>query len=163
MCITFAGHIILFPVNTVATSCNGSPAGTGASRKGVTRARRYFITNPLISMRVFSFHSIFFYGNYHTTDSSLKHLLVMGVYARVYPGHTSKKIIVICKFVTFSLLRLGLNTEYCIYSKQLATIAKMLFLLLFCQEKRENGQHRRWTDKEKLMEARLIIKTGNYL
>ena len=87
----------------------------------------------------------------------------MGVYARVYPGHTSKKIIVICKFVTFSLLRLGLNTEYCIYSKQLATIAKMLFLLLFCQEKRENGQHRRWTDKEKLMEARLIIKTGNYL
>lgn len=103
---------------------------------------------PLFYNQSFDFHESFFlpfhffYGNYHTSDSSLKHLLVMGVYARVYPGHTSKKIIVICKFVTFSLLRLGLNTEYCIYSKQLATIAKMLFLLLFARrrEKMDNTE-----------------------
>ena len=53
--------------------------------------------------------------------------------------------------------------HWVLHSKQLATIAKMLFVTFVCQEKRENGQHRRWTDKEKLVEARLIIKTDNYL
>ena len=44
----------------------------------------------------------------------------MGAYGRlVYPRHTMKKIIiVICKFVTFSLLKLGWNTEV-EHSKQL--------------------------------------------
>ena len=54
----------------------------------------------------------------------------MGVYGSlVYPRHTMKKkiIIVICKFVTFSLLKLGWNTEV-EHSKLLARIAKLLFL-----------------------------------
>ena len=53
----------------------------------------------------------------------------MGVYGRlVYPRHTMKKIIiVICKFVTFSLLKLGWNTDV-EHSKQHARIAKLLFV-----------------------------------
>ena len=71
-------------------------------------------------------------------------------------------IIVICKFVTFSLLKLaiGWNTEE-VLSKQLARIAKLLFVNFLCWKKRGNGQHRMWTNKEKL-EARNIIKTDNY-
>ena len=39
----------------------------------------------------------------------------MGVYRLAYPGQTSKKIIiVICKFVTFSLLKRGWDSEACI-------------------------------------------------
>ena len=57
----------------------------------------------------------------------------MGVYGRhVYPRHTMKKIIiVICKFVTFSLLELGWITEV-VHSKQLARIAKLLFVNFLC-------------------------------
>ena len=53
----------------------------------------------------------------------------MGVYGRlVDPRHTMKKIIIIIgKFVTFSLLKLGWNTEV-EHRKQLAIIAKFLFV-----------------------------------
>ena len=61
----------------------------------------------------------------------------MGVYGRlVYPRHTMKKIIiVICKFVTFSLLKLGWNTEV-EHNKQLARIAQLLFVNFLFEEKR---------------------------
>ena len=89
----------------------------------------------------------------------------MSVYRCVYPGHLSKTIIIIivvCKFVPFSDLRLVWNAEFCITSN-LQQFAKMSFVAFSCREKKENGQHRRWTDKEILMEARLIIKTDNCL
>lgn len=85
----------------------------------------------------------------------------MGVYGRIYPGHTSKKIIVICKFVTFSLLRLGWNTEYSI-ANNLQQLLRCFLLLLFAR-RREKMDNTEGGLKEKLMEARLIIKTDNYL
>ena len=53
----------------------------------------------------------------------------MGGYSRlVDPRHTMKKIIIVIrKFVTFSLLKLGWNIEV-EHSKQLARIAKLLFV-----------------------------------
>lgn len=65
----------------------------------------------------------------------------MGVYGRIYPGHTSEKIIVICKFVTFSLLRLGWNTEYCI-ANNLQQLLRCFLLLLFARrrEKMDNTE-----------------------
>ena len=51
--IIFEGHIVLFPVNAVASSGNGSASSAVAFRKGVARARCHFTTNPLISMGLF--------------------------------------------------------------------------------------------------------------
>ena len=59
----------------------------------------------------------------------------MGVYGRIYPGHTSKKIIVICKF------GLGWNTEYCI-ANNLQQLLRCFLLLLFARrrEKMDNTE-----------------------
>ena len=54
----------------------------------------------------------------------------MGVYRLAYPGQTSKKlIIVICKFVTLSLLKRGWNSEACIANnmQQLLTCGLLIF------------------------------------
>ena len=96
-------------------------------------------------------------SNQHASGSSLKHLLQLWVFVDVYIHGILVKKQLQYPFVTFSLLKLGWNTDV-VHSKQCATIAKMLFLHFLCQEKRGNGQHRRWTNKEKL-EARVIIKT----
>ena len=52
-------------------------------------------------------------------------------------------------FVTFSLLKLGRNTEV-VHSKQLGRIARMIILLIFFARGRGNGQHRGWADEEEL-------------
>ena len=120
-----------FPVNNVDTSCNGAPSRAAAPPKGVTRARRYFTTHPLIS--VGPFPSILLFGlqssfNWQQFETPV---IFLGVYRRVYPRHTSKKVILICRFVPFSLLKLGWNTKV-VHSKQLARIAKMLFFNFLC-------------------------------
>ena len=65
----------------------------------------------------------------------------MGVYGGlVYPRHTMKKIIiVICKFVTFSLLKLGWNTEV-EHRKQLTIIAKLLFVNFFFRRREDRDK-----------------------
>ena len=68
----------------------------------------------------------------------------MGVYGRlVDPRHTMKNnIIVICKFVTFSRLKLGWNTEVK-QSKQHARISKLLFVnFLFLGEERKGTKQK---------------------
>lgn len=52
--VKFAGHIVLFPINTVATSCNGSASSAVSLRKGVTKACSHFYDYH----GIFSFHSI---------------------------------------------------------------------------------------------------------
>ena len=43
--ITFAGDIVLFPINTAPRICNGSSSCAVELRKGVIRARRHFKNN----------------------------------------------------------------------------------------------------------------------
>ena len=50
--------------------------------------------------------------------------------------------IVVCKFVAFSILKLGWNTEE-EHSKQLARIAKLLCVNFLCWGKTGTGHHRR--------------------
>ena len=88
----------------------------------------------------------------------------MAVYGRlVYPRFTMKNIIiVVCKFVTFSLLKLGWNTEV-EHSKQLARIANLsCFLLIFFFRRREQRDKteggpigRNW--KQGLLSKQIII------
>ena len=124
-------YTFFFPVNNVDTSCNGTPSRAAAPPKGVTRARRYFTTHPLISVGLFP--SILLFGlqssfNWQQFETPV---IFLGVYRRVYPRHTSKKVILVCRFVPFSLLKLGWNTNV-VHSKQLARIAKMLFFNFLC-------------------------------
>ena len=60
----------------------------------------------------------------------------MGVYRRVYPGHTRKKIFVIYEFVTFSLLRPGGNTEVCI-ANNLQQLLRCFLLVFFARRREE--------------------------
>ena len=126
--MTFVSHILcFFPVNSVDTSCNGTPSRAAAKPKGVTRARRYFTTHPLISVGLFP--SILLFGlqssfNWQQFETPV---IFLGVYRRVYPRHTSKNVILICRFVPFSLLKLGWNTKV-VHNKQLGRTAKMIFL-----------------------------------
>ena len=81
-------------------------------------------------------------------------------YRRIYSRHARKKnITCICHFFTS---KTWLETEV-EHSKQLAKILNGILLIFYVRRRvRGNGQHRRWTDKEKL-KARIIVKTDNYI
>ena len=112
--MTFASRtVFFFPVNTVAASCNGTASSAVVLRKGVTRARCHFITHPFISVAIFPSILLFSVQLSYNWQQFKTLVIFLGVYRRVYPRHTSKKVIIICEFVTFSL-KLGWNIEVCI-------------------------------------------------
>ena len=119
------------PVNNVDTSCNGTAASAAAPRKGVTWARCHFTTHPFISVGLFPSILLFGLQLSYNWQQFKTPVTFLGVYRCVYPRHTSKKVILICRFVTFSLLKLGWNTKV-MHSKQLARIAKILFVNFLC-------------------------------
>ena len=123
-------------MNNVDTSCNGTASGGAAPRKGVTGARCHFTTNPFISVGLFP--SILLFGLHLAYSWQLfkTPVIFLGVYRRVYPRHTSKEVILICRFVTFSLLKLGCNTKV-VHSKQLARTANMIFVNFFASPREE--------------------------
>ena len=97
-----------------------------STTKGRHKARCHFTTHPFISVGLFP--SILMFGLQLAYNWQLFKTPVtfLGVYRRVYPRHTSEKVILICRFVTFSLLKLGCNTKL-VHSKQLARTANMIF------------------------------------
>ena len=146
--------LFCFPISNVDTSCNGTASSAAAPRKGVTRARCHFTTHPFISLGLFPSILLFGLQLSNNWQQFKTPVIFFGVYRRVYPRHTSKKLILICRFVTFSLLKLGCNTKV-VHSKQLARTANMIFVNFFASPREEMDK----TEEE--LEVRLIIKTDN--
>ena len=105
----------------------GRLPGLQHHQRGVTRVRCYFTTHPLISVGLFPSILLFGLQSSINWQQFKTPVIFLGVDRRVYPRHTSKKVILICRFVPFSLLKLGWNTKV-VHSKQLGRTAKMIFL-----------------------------------
>ena len=125
-----------------------------STAKGRHKGTLPFYNPPFISLGLFPSILLFGLPLSNNWQQFKTPVVFLGVYRRVYPRRTSKKVILICRFVTFSLLKLGCNTKV-VHSKQLGRTANMTFVNFFASPREEMDN----TEEE--LEVRLIIKTDN--